>query len=61
MILNVNVTVECDKCGEEENYELIHLDDRELAGILESDDWTSGSSPLGKYMHCPNCSESKDE
>lgn len=61
MILNVVVIIECDKCGTEESYELQRLDDRELKGILEGEDWSVGSNPHGHYMHCPDCTAKEED
>lgn len=58
MIVTVVVRVECDLCGDDELYELINLEKRELAGAMNDDGWTTDRQDRdgNKQMLCYRCS-----
>ena len=62
MILQVDVTVECDACGDEASFELNDLSEVQLNQALKSDGWERQTGPTGPMLICELCAgEASDE
>lgn len=61
MILQVDVIIECDECGEEERYDLDSMSEVALENVMKADGWEKTSSPHGLAYRCPACIADVDE
>ncbi len=61
MILQVDVVIECDECGDEEQYDLGSMSEVALENLMKADGWEKTSGPHGFAYRCPACIADKDE
>jgi hypothetical protein len=60
VILLIDVTVECDECGDETDFELSGLSEAELARMLAANGWEQRSLLAGPVMLCNVCVDVAD-
>jgi hypothetical protein len=63
-ILQVNIIVECDRCGDETHIELTNgrlPDERDLTRELNTENWEAGSHRLDFRHLCDECVRAIEE